>query len=258
MLGGGGLTGLAWLSGALEALPPVLETADEVVATSAGAVLAARMLNGLDGEGWQAHLAAFAAVRLRVSAVVGLLAAQVWPSRRRALQWLGRRAQHPGPLTPQGYLEIVQRAIGSTVWPDHLVVVAVDAAAGRPSYFTARSEVPLAAAVAASCAVPGVLPPVSIDGRDYIDGSLRSPANAHLIADCDRVLVLAPQWRSVRASRLPTSQVSRLRAHGAQVVLVQSDLSGLATLTPSALKAARQAGRVQGAEVADQVERLWA
>ena len=45
-------------------------------------------------------------------------------------------------------------------------------------------------AVAASCAVPAVYPPVPIDGRLYVDGGARTGANADVAVDCDRVIVL--------------------------------------------------------------------
>ncbi len=51
---------------------------------------------------------------------------------------------------------------------------------------------PLLDAVAASCAVPGVHPPITVGGRRLVDGGLRSPTDADLAAGCDRVLVVAP------------------------------------------------------------------
>ena len=37
-------------------------------------------------------------------------------------------------------------------------------------------------AVASSCSVPGVYPPVTLKGRRYIDGGMRSPTNADMAA----------------------------------------------------------------------------
>src|ERR1039458_6901587 len=56
-------------------------------------------------------------------------------------------------------------------WPDwpsrRMLLVAVDAETGQTRVFDRQSGVELIDAVAASCAVPGVWPPVSIGGRRY-------------------------------------------------------------------------------------------
>jgi len=49
---------------------------------------------------------------------------------------------------------------------------------GALTVFTKDSGVELTDAVTASCAVPGVWPPVTINGRGYIDGGVRSGSNA--------------------------------------------------------------------------------
>ena len=78
-------------------------------------------------------------------------------------------------------------------WPDRaLAVVAVDAHSGEPRVFDRDSGVDLIDAVAASCAVPGIWPPVTIGGRRYIDGGVRSAVNADLAAGYGRVLILVP------------------------------------------------------------------
>ena len=56
---------------------------------------------------------------------------------------------------------------------------------------------PLWRAVAASCAVPLVWPPIEVDGRPFMDGGLRSPANADLATGCDVVLALVPLPRTI-------------------------------------------------------------
>ncbi|NMD45933.1 MAG: patatin-like phospholipase family protein [Propionibacterium sp.] len=257
VLGGGGLTGVAWLHGVLDELPGVVGTADRVVGTSAGALMAARLLGGRDPNGLRAHVAELAGVRLGAGVVARLVAAQLWPSRRHALKWLGRAAERPTPLASEDFVTLVTRAIGTMVWPEPLVVSAVDAVAGRPAYFTARSGVELGRAVAASCAMPGVMPPVTIDGRPFLDGGLRSPANADLAAGCRRVLVLAPQGRSVRSVRRPSYQAARLRAEGAEVILVAAEHPGVNVMSAAALAGARESGRHAGRSVAAAVRELW-
>ncbi len=257
VLGGGGLTGLAWLDGVLSELPPVVTTADRVIGTSAGALLAARLLGGGEAAGLAERLDALAEVRLGFGAVAALLGAQVWPSRRHAVQWLGRRAARPAALTQDAFVRLIDELIGNAEWPASLIVAAVDAEAGRPAYFTARSDVPLGRAVAASCAMPGVFPPVRIEDRTFLDGGLRSPANVQLVTGCARVLVLAPQWHSARAVRRPAHQVAKLREDGVEVLLLQSNLPGYQVLSKSALPAARELGAIQGRAIAGAVRELW-
>ena len=83
--------------------------------------------------------------------------------------------------------------IGEPAWPEkRLVVTAVDTGDGTFRALDADSGVALVDAVAASCAVPLVWPPVTIGDRRYMDGGMHSIANAGLAAGCDRVLVVAP------------------------------------------------------------------
>lgn len=257
VLGGGGLTGLAWLHGVLEELPEVLGDAERVIGTSAGALLATRLLAGGDADGLRDHIWELADVHVGSIAGLQLLAAQLWPSRRHALRWLGRRAGRPAALSEPEFVGLVARAIGTTRWPSSLIVVAVDAVAGRPAYFTPRSQVELARAVAASCALPGVLPAVTIEGRPFLDGGLRTPVNADLASGCGRVLILAPQGRSVRGVRRPGNQAARLRADGAEVVLIADDHPGLDAMSEAGLAGARERGRYAGRKAAAAVRELY-
>src|SRR5262249_32647760 len=68
-------------------------------------------------------------------------------------------------------------------WPRRrLLVTAVDAGSGEFVVFDRDSGVGVVDAVGASCAVPGVWPPVTINGRRYVDGGVRSAANVDLAA----------------------------------------------------------------------------
>jgi predicted acylesterase/phospholipase RssA len=80
-----------------------------------------------------------------------------------------------------------------TAWPEkRLMITAVDAESGHRVYFEAGSGVDLLDAVRASCAVPGMYPLVSIDGRRYADGGPRSAFNAELAAGSREVTILSP------------------------------------------------------------------
>ena len=77
--------------------------------------------------------------------------------------------------------------------------------------FDNTSGVPLERAVAASCAVPGVFPAVEVGGRRYVDGGLRSIANADLAAGHRRVLVLSPYPIASHLRDLPLVQLRTLK-----------------------------------------------
>ena len=47
-------------------------------------------------------------------------------------------------------------------------------------------------AVAASCAVPGIWPPVTIGGHQYIDGGIYSVTDTDLAEGYERIVVLCP------------------------------------------------------------------
>jgi len=72
-----------------------------------------------------------------------------------------------------------------------LRIVVADAESGAARILTGDSEGPLGVAVAASCAVPGIWPPVTIGDRRYVDGGIRSSTNADLAAEHDGVDIVA-------------------------------------------------------------------
>ena len=145
-------------------------------------------------------------------------------------------------------------------WPDRtLRVTAVDVATGEFRTFDRDAGVPLVRAVAASCAVPGVWPPVTIDGRRYMDGGIRSGANADLAAGYDRVVVLAPLPRGFGTGA--ARQVEALRA-AARVELVSPDADALKAFGRNVLDPARRAdaaraGLAQAASVVERVRSVW-
>jgi NTE family protein len=137
----------------------------------------------------------------------------------------------------------------------------VDTATGELRIFDRASGVDLVDAVAASCAVPGIWPPVEIDGASYMDGGMRTTSNADLAGGGDRVLVLvpgpevSPMGPAITPPELVALAGSRLR-------IVYADEDSLAAmgsnpLDPESRGPAAQAGRRVGRRVAAAVARLW-
>ncbi len=77
-----------------------------------------------------------------------------------------------------------------------LVLVAVDLDSGEPMPFgtPGHDHVPISLAVQASAALPGLFPPVEIDGRCYVDGALRKTLHASVLLDegLDLLICLNP------------------------------------------------------------------
>src|SRR5690348_15882835 len=93
---------------------------------------------------------------------------------------------------------VIEARLPRRDWPAReLRIVAVDAGTGEAVGFGQAAGVGLVDAVAASCAVPGVWPPATVNGVRYVDGGVRTKTNADLAAEYRRVHVLAPLEESV-------------------------------------------------------------
>ncbi|HEY3339350.1 MAG TPA: patatin-like phospholipase family protein [Propionicimonas sp.] len=264
VLGSGGATGIAWELGVLAGLSRagVPLDADLIVGTSAGAVVAA-WLSTSDAVPEVDAAPRERAGRIGPADVARLLAAQVYPSRRHAVAWLGGRSIAAWtPAAEKAWVALVAPGLSGLPWPANLVIVATDATSGRPAFFSAGQPADLAAAVAASCAVPGVFPAVRIDGRLHFDGGLRSPANLDIAADADVLIAVAPLSGAVRAHRRPVHQAAHLTRHGTRVVLIEPDLAGRVALGPDPLSPDRTdrafaAGLAAAARHAEEALAAW-
>ena len=147
-------------------------------------------------------------------------------------------------------------------WPEgRLWVTAVDAVSGTSVVFDERSGVPLERAVAASCAVPGVFPAVEVGGRRYVDGGLRSIANADLARGHDRVVVISPYPVAPNLRDLPQAQVRALRPRS-RTHLVIPDAHDLLAMGVDPLDMSRggdtfDAAREHGQRIAERVGNVW-
>jgi NTE family protein len=277
ILGGGGITGIAWETGVLIGLRDAgvdITDWELVVGTSAGSVVASHLLGDPDFDRFWTEQAApwRAAEDTPIRTAGGRLAwATLRLSRRRGLTWLprawiGARAMetlvrqragrgrgvtrpHPAPLagirpirrpdwmasrvgafafaartaSEAVYLPIVESILRPvTDWPNGLVVTAVDAVDGTAVAIDDRSGVPLIRAVAASCAVPTLMPPVTIGGRPYVDGGVGSQTHAILADGYDDALIVAPIDLGTLAA-----EVDELRGTGCSVGVVQPGADAL-------------------------------
>ncbi|WP_306216035.1 patatin-like phospholipase family protein [Actinoplanes sp. RD1] len=259
VLGGGGVTGVAWTIGLLFGLAERgrdLTRADLVVGTSAGAVVAALLTSGRSLEELYEHERTDtsgdrnAVVGVRVLA--GFALAAWWPGGRARL---GRAALRARTVPESVRREAIAARVGRDEWPaTRLRIPAVEAATGAVRIFDNDSGVSLIDAVAASCAVPLVWPPMTVDGKRYIDGGVRSVANVDLAAG-HRTTVIAPVTASGRRAGDPRVQAKSINA----VVISPTDAAltaiGRNPLDPGRRRPAAEAGRAQAAEVSEREAR---
>jgi NTE family protein len=272
VLGSGGLTGIAWELGLLTGLAERgvdLTGADLVIGTSAGSVVGAQITSGTPlTELYQAQLAppnrditASMSRRLQLRYVGAVLLSR---NAARARLRLGRISLASPALAEEVRREVIAARLPSHDWPaQRLLITAVDADTGEPTVFSADGGAGLIEAVAASCAVPGVWPPVLINGHRWMDGGMRSSANADLAEGYERIVVLAPIAQGFRALPSAARQCRALTAAGSTVTLVTPDQQALAAigrnmLSPLQAAPAAQAGRAQATSAAEAVARAWA
>jgi NTE family protein len=217
VLGGGGAVGLAWEAGLLAGLAAQgvrVAGAEWIVGTSAGAFLGAMLASGLDPEQIITRLARApsadeisdkasrqsaaqsprqALPDARILAEIFSLWGQAEVLDRPVRERIALLANDAAGERVNPMLGRVEHLMESRAWPPSFEATAVSSS-GEFAVFGARDGVSLDLAVAASCAVPGIFPPVEIAGVRYVDGGVRSGTSADVVLarspSC--VLIIAP------------------------------------------------------------------
>jgi NTE family protein len=265
VLGGGGVAGIAWMTGLLAGLAEAgqdVTGADVVIGTSAGANVAAQLGSGRSLEELFARQVDPAGQSRELMAVIDWdkFAADLEPYMEGAstlaerLRNFGRFALDADTVPESARIAVIESRLPSREWPATPTrLTAVDCVSGELTVFEAASGVSLVEAVAASSAVPGIWPPVTIGGRRYMDGGVRSADNADLAAGAARAVVISPLGlESPLPSPLPLREVlTGLKDGGATVILVSPDAASAAAIGTNALDPATRApaataGRAQG------------
>ena len=274
VLGGGGVAGIAWEIGLLARLAAlgtdVAADADLVVGTSAGACVGALVA----GEsGYDALIAAqrlpAGQTRERVPEfdlnlmmeIFGLVTT-VQEDPAAARRQIGALATAAATVTEAERREIIASRLPSEEWPARpFFVTTVDARTGERVTFDRSSPLSLVDAVAASCAVPGIWPPVTIGGRQYIDGGINSVTNTDLAEGHHRVVVLCPVAMGPGAPVAARGKAA-VAVPGDGSLTIVADAESLAAFGPNLLDpasrgAALEAGMRQADEVAAVVRSYW-
>jgi NTE family protein len=290
VLGGGGPVGIGWEAGLLVGLgrrgvdPAV---ADLVVGTSAGSVVGYTLASG--GELSQAtdlvnaantSLPAAGGPGAEAGGGIEALMATVAEAANdrehadRARAKLGRIAVDSATIPEDLWLQMFA-IFAEAEWPDHFRCTAVSAADGSFRIWDGSTGVPVQLAIASSCAVPGIFPPVTIQGTPWMDGGVRDMLNTDVAAGHDRVLAVSctllelpaglgdPVLDAVFAST--RMYMDQLRSSGSQVeVIVPGDEMleisgwGMNLMDFSRAAAAYEAGVRQGEVEAGRLTEFWA
>jgi NTE family protein len=282
VLGGGGTTGVAWEMGIILGLHDggidVID-AGLVVGTSAGSVVGAQITSGLNLEDFYARQlqpleeTKEQVVQFDMNELMQVFAAGIGaPDAQTARARIGAAALAVKTMPEEERLAIIASRLPLQEWPNkqRLVITSVDAQSGEWVKFDRDIGVPLALAVSASCAVPGVYPPTTIDGHRYIDGGVRSGTNADIAKGYQRVLILRAETLDVSALDPQHStpfvsfedELAELERAGSRVMVIIPDEASTEARGPNPLDSSRRtisakAGREQGRILAESVGRFW-
>jgi NTE family protein len=272
VLAGGGLAGIGWETGILRGIADEApETAkalldlDVLVGTSAGSTVAAQLGSGLGLDVLFDRQTAPSTTELNSDVGIDeitelFVTAMLTPNTITAekLQTIGAVALSTQTVTEAVRRNVIAQRLPSHDWPDRVLrISAIDTATGELVGFDRSSGVGLVDAVAASCAVPGVWPPVTIGEHRYMDGGVGSSVNMALADDCDVAVALVPSGRST-PSPFGGGAAEEVDAFGGSAFGVFADDESIAAFGPNPLdpacrKPSALAGREQGRRIADAV-----
>ena len=284
VLGAGGPVGRAWQSGLVAGLIEReidLGDASLIIGTSAGAVVGAQLAlkQGFGAPPKIAAAIASAPPPVHSDGMADLGAA------------MARAAQSPEPeliraeigkmaLSAQTISEeaSVSRSMFAPFvgqpWPNQFRATTVNARTGKLQVWDASSGAPLERALAASTAVPGIWPPITINGERYIDGGVRSMLNADLAIGSDIVTAvscfpLTARDKAVPAfftavNAAPLAELDALRGSGATLAVIEPHSEflvltkhGAAMMDSNLVPEAYRLGHITGLGAAESVGRVW-
>ncbi len=280
VLGAGGAAAEAWEIGVIAGMSDQgvdLAAADLFVGTSAGSIVGSQLASGLPIEELFRRQVAAPVPESRPAPPVDFVKLKAEMLRAKEgggettaiLRRMGAFAMTvPSGSETERRAEIAARlGLPTASWPARdLLVAAVDVESGERRAFDRESDADLVDAVAASCAVPGLQPPVTIGRHRYMDGGGHSTDNADLALGCDRVVVLALTPRRPPLAVVPLDvALETLRRSSVRAEAIRPDAAtdaafasvGGNLLDPSVRASAARAGRAQGRAAAASIAGLW-
>lgn len=281
VLGGGGAVGVGWQVGILTGLRESgvdFTAADEILGTSAGSLVGALLSSGHDITRALAGLAALGRTIDADAMAAGNDAfleamgqASLGADPEKLVREIGRTALTATTIAQDLYLGLFGDVLDGIPWPTGFRCTAIDVETGHLVVWDQESGVALRDAVASSCAVPALFPPVEINGRRYMDGGIISHLNATSITPADVVVVLschplgsppaADQAAPVTSDMAADAEIATLRKT-AEVIAIDPDFGHLTVTQEQMMDStvagqAVQIGRQQGGVEAESILSIW-
>ncbi len=289
VLGGGGPVGIAWESGLIAGLAQGgvdLGQADFTLGTSAGSFVGARLALGADAAtladpiiadkipGDERRPAQGGGPPPDLSKLMQLMGEAQGGLRNPAevRAEIGAYALAAQTIGEDAFIESFGRSFSTLpvdAWPERgFACTAVDAQTGGFQLWTGDSGVGVVRAVASSCSVPGVYPPVTLKGRRYIDGGMRSSTNADMASGHEMVVVIALRTGAAggalaeRIAARFNEEIESLKDGGGTVVTVTPDPASLEAFGLNLMDFRRRpdaarAGLAQGLAYAADMKAYW-
>ncbi|BBY59511.1 patatin-like phospholipase family protein [Mycolicibacterium sarraceniae] len=276
ILAGGGLAGIGWETGILQGIADeapdtarALLDSDVLVGTSAGSTVAAQISSPLSLTELFERQIGDTSAELDSGADVDTITALFLSALsqpgdlRERLQRIGTIALNAPTVPEPARRSVIEARLPSHTWPAQaLRITAIDTVTGDLAVFDSSSGVDLVDAVAASCAVPGTWPPVTIGGRRYMDGGVSTPVHTAVASDCATAVVLVPASETA-PSPFSAGTAAEIAAFGARTFAIFADDEALAAFGPNLLdprcrRPSALAGREQGRRVAAAVTEFLA
>lgn len=289
VLGGGGPVGIAWEAGLLAGLAEggvTAADADFIVGTSAGSVVGALLALGRAPSDLAGPIMA---ETVRPRAIPGVVAENRQGAPDMTVLFRKMAEAASGDRDPKevrreiGAFSLAAQTVdeaafisgfgkqlagsGEGSWPAHgYACTAVDCETGDFVVWNAEAKVPLSRAVASSCSVPGVFPAITIGGRSYMDGGMRSATNADLAKGHAKILVIAVRLGvgefAERMMKPLEREMQTIREAGGEVeLIVPDDASATAfgsnLMNPRHRPASAKAGLEQGRRAAKALRGFW-
>jgi NTE family protein len=180
---------------------------------------------------------------------------------------MGAWALHAKTISEDVFLE--RFASVDAPWPEqrNFVCTSVDTADGKFVVWNRESGIGLARAVASSCSVPSIYPPITFQGRRYMDGGMRTATNADVAKGYGLVVVFAlavaiPEFLARPMQKRLEGELEVLRQSGSQVELILPDADckrvfGLNLMDARRRPAAAKMGLQQGRRDAERLRGRW-
>lgn len=289
VLGAGGPVGIAWETGLLAGLAQAgvdLSDADFIVGTSAGSIVGAQIAMG------KAPGDLAASIPSAVTPLLGSLSplsespdsdftnfidkmAEAISGKRPAREVrveIGKWALRTETIGEEMFIAVLGclfNELADDRWPErNFACTAVDALSGELVVWNKDAGASIKRAIASSCSVPGLFPPITINGRRYMDGGTHSATHADLAKGYDTAVVLAVSGTAgdpelaAQFRRQLDHELIELRESGTRVELVVPDASSIRGFGPNLMDPrnaaqAAEAGLSQGNVQATTLRSIW-